>query len=66
MLLLKSGGPHVLRATQVNDNIQVGGAADIYLPALNVVTIWRFEVDWISTAPVDLDAHVSCSNAKAS
>ncbi|CAK9083219.1 unnamed protein product [Durusdinium trenchii] len=41
----------------VNDNIQVGGAADIYLPALNVVTIWRFEVDWISTAPVDLDAH---------
>jgi len=27
----------------VNDNIQVGGSADIYLQALAVVTIWRFE-----------------------
>eukprot|EP00435_Cladocopium_sp_Y103_P023595 s669_g5.t1 len=43
----------------VNDNIQVGGSADIYLQALAVVTIWRFEVDWISNtgSPVDLDAH---------
>lgn len=28
---------------EVNDNIQVGGSADIYLQALAVVTIWRFE-----------------------
>ncbi|CAE7277177.1 unnamed protein product [Symbiodinium pilosum] len=44
-------------SVDVKDNIQVGGLADIYLQALAVVTIWRFEVDWTSTMPVDLDAH---------
>jgi len=44
-------------SVDVQDNIQVGGLADIYLQALAVVTIWRFEVDWKSSTPVDLDAH---------
>ena len=35
--------PFQQKNIEVNDNIQVGGSADIYLQALAVVTIWRFE-----------------------
>lgn len=52
---------HTTRSSSivVNDNIQVGGSADIYLQALAVVTIWRIEVDWrsLTGSPIDLDAH---------
>ena len=61
-------GPGLRNGTQVDSAPKVrihaplvslgrGGLADIYLQALAVVTIWRFEVDWKSSTPVDLDAH---------